>query len=111
MTRRQRLCHRCGIQPVRGPRKRLCEDCAELAAQLRVIKGRVRAYTRKLIERGVIERQPCLMCGAWPAEAHHVSYTNPRCVIFRAPGTTASTRPAKERKLAAAPELELAARP
>jgi hypothetical protein len=77
-----RLCHHRGTEPVRGPRKRLCEDCAEIAAQLRLIKGRCRAYTRKLIERGVIERQPCLICGAGPAEAHHVTYTNPRCVIF-----------------------------
>jgi hypothetical protein len=88
-------------------------DCAEVAAELREAKGRTRAYTRKLIERGAIERKPCLICGAWPAEAHHPSYANPRCVFFLCIRHHRQHEAAKRAKLAESAEtgheLELAA--
>lgn len=32
---------------------------------------------RSALRRGIIQRQPCAICGSEPAEAHHPDYTRP----------------------------------
>lgn len=42
--------------------------------------ARCRAY--RLVNRGLIERQPCVVCGDTNAEMHHPNYNEPGIVVF-----------------------------
>jgi len=40
------------------------------------------AATRSAIRRGLLTRQPCEVCGAEPADAHHEDHTAPLAIRF-----------------------------
>lgn len=44
-------------------------------------KAKTRSYTRVLLTRNKLQRQPCF-CGSQKAEAHHPDYGNPRLVVW-----------------------------
>jgi hypothetical protein len=41
-----------------------------------------RSYTHMLVKRGHIQKSPCLLCLAEPAQAHHPDYNDPRLVFW-----------------------------
>lgn len=45
-------------------------------------KANTRAYTKQLIKRGELTKQPCKVCGNVNSESHHEDYSNPREVIW-----------------------------
>lgn len=47
------------------------------------VKERARMVITHLIEDGKLQRQPCEVCGAPNAEAHHEDYSRPRDVLWR----------------------------
>jgi hypothetical protein len=56
-----------------------------LPADLARTQMLARVQTRLLIRRGKMVRQPCEVCGATPAEAHHDDYGKPRDVRWLCP--------------------------
>lgn len=44
-----------------------------------------RSYTKVLVKRGTLVKQPCVSCGQTGADAHHPDYTQPRLVIWFCP--------------------------
>lgn len=83
-------CSRC-----RGPRDRplqkYCRPChaaymrewrpkhSELNPEQRK-RANCRAYSKVLLKRGKLTREPCRECGAEPAQMHHPDYNDPRRV-------------------------------
>lgn len=49
------------------------------------VKRRARKAVERAIRKGEMERLPCQVCGAAPAEAHHENYADPLRVIFLCP--------------------------
>lgn len=40
-------------------------------------KMNARCYLHVYIRRGILKRQPCVLCGTFPAEPHHHDYSKP----------------------------------
>ena len=86
----KKLCSKCDgpLESQRIGKQRYCLSChaaymrenrpkhSELSP-LQRLKANCRAYTRVLLKRGKIKREPC-ECGAPGEEMHHEDYTNPR---------------------------------
>lgn len=45
-------------------------------------RANARAYVKAYINRGNIQREPCLDCGFARAEIHHLSYDDPLAIIW-----------------------------
>jgi len=45
-------------------------------------KTRARAFSQAQITRGDVQRRPCEVCGAEPAECHHIDYADPGRVMW-----------------------------
>jgi hypothetical protein len=39
-------------------------------------------HTRKQLKEGRLKRQPCEVCGAEPAECHHIDYADPDRIMW-----------------------------
>lgn len=46
------------------------------------LKNSTRNKTRQSIAKGEIVREPCLICGDTPTEAHHTNYNDYKSVVF-----------------------------
>ena len=46
------------------------------------LKGYARGYSNGKIRLGQLCRQPCEICGAQPAECHHIDYADPERVMW-----------------------------
>lgn len=75
--RGQRWCHSCHAEHMRETRPKHSE--LEDAARTR---ANTRAYTRVLVGRGVLQKQPCAHCGSKQSQAHHPDYSDPRTVVW-----------------------------
>ena len=87
-------CSRCG-EPRDRDGQRYCRQCH--AAYMREhrpryrdlspdekLRANCRSYTHMLIQRGLLLRHPCEVCGA-KAQAHHADYRKPREVAWLCP--------------------------
>lgn len=72
----QPYCHACHAAYMRRTRK----PYRYLSAWEKT-KSAARSYTRVLQIRGVLQKGPCVMCGATEAQNHHPDYGQPRVVI------------------------------
>jgi hypothetical protein len=45
-------------------------------------KRSARAWVARMVRRGALDRQPCRVCGASPAEAHHPDYSRPLTIVW-----------------------------
>lgn len=45
-------------------------------------KIKCRAITKNNIKKGVIKKEPCMVCGKIESEAHHEDYTNPFDILW-----------------------------
>jgi hypothetical protein len=50
-----------------------------------LLKRICRAQTKKLIRQGVIEAEPCQVCGEVQVQVHHPDYSNPMNVMWLCP--------------------------
>jgi len=85
------LCSRCK-ENRRVQSHRWCRACLNAYARLHRPRYRdlseeerkraiCRSYTRELVLRGIIQKQPCA-CGSSDVQAHHHDYNNPRLVYW-----------------------------
>lgn len=84
---RKNICAKCNINPVRSAGQRYCKSChaeymrlnrpkhSELNSEQKK-KSLARSTLNVYIKRGVVVKQPCLICGK-KAEAHHDDYNKP----------------------------------
>jgi hypothetical protein len=70
-----------------GERLRAYDRQPERSSKLRddPAKRRARDKLKKAIKRGKMTRQPCEVCGAEPAQAHHDDYSKPLDVRWLCP--------------------------
>lgn len=84
-------CKRCGgplrdsIAPKSGNKLRWCPAChakaKRLARSIRPEKVKAQRRVAYAIERGLLQRQPCEVCGVTDGvEAHHPDYSHPLAV-------------------------------
>lgn len=52
----------------------------------RQVKRAARSRVRRYVRRGILERQPCLLCGDPQTEAHHPTYDQPWLVQWLCAG-------------------------
>ena len=72
-----RYCLSCHNEYMRNNRKKH----SELSDEQR-LKANCRSYLNTYIKRGVINKQPCIICNNMNTEAHHEDYTKPLNVIW-----------------------------
>lgn len=90
-------CPKCGGESIDVTKPRgtsYCKPCQVRAADAYKKKvGRkyglaqherfkLRAKTRRLVTKGVIPRQPCVICGEKKVEIHHNSYESAADIVF-----------------------------
>lgn len=72
----QRYCKSCHAENMRRTRKKH----SELKPEAR-LKTNCRAYANVYIRRGILKKQPCIICGE-KAQMHHDDYSKPLEVIW-----------------------------
>lgn len=72
----QRNCKKCHAAYMREWRK------ANPPSEEQRRKGICRSYTKVLVTRGHLLKQPCSICRSAEVEAHHPDYGRPRLVIW-----------------------------
>jgi hypothetical protein len=90
LTNNQKQCSRC--DNFRTSYDRYCRECRrEYSRQWRKNhpltpeqrkRDSARSYTKELVKRGKIAKEPCQNCDSLISEAHHPDYNNPWNVIW-----------------------------
>jgi hypothetical protein len=70
-------CKACQNELNRAGRPRYADQSPE-----RIRRERCRMRTRRLIKRGGIRREPCSVCGDNRTVPHHLSYNDPRDIVW-----------------------------
>lgn len=69
---KQRNCLACKAESMRRTRKKYRELSAEDK-----LKSNCRAYLNVYVKRGIVKKQPCLICNNPKSQAHHEDYSKP----------------------------------
>lgn len=70
-------CHRCHAHNARQNRKKYVQLTDEQKK-----RANCRTYTRTLVHRGKLIKQPCETCDEVKVEAHHEDYNDPHTVVW-----------------------------
>lgn len=74
---KQRYCRKCHAEHMRLTRPKYSELSIETKEKIKI-----RSRTRAAIKGGAIQKQPCVICGKTPTEAHHEDYGRPFNVVW-----------------------------
>lgn len=74
---KQRYCRKCHAAHMRATRPKFSE-----LSQPTKDRIKIRSKAQSAIKRGTIKREPCVICGKMPSEAHHEDYSKPFKVVW-----------------------------
>lgn len=86
-------CRKCGGENELFPAYSRCRTCRNEATRAgrkhyrdftpeEKKKANCRSHTKMLVKRGLLRRLPCERCGERKTQAHHLSYDDPRAVLW-----------------------------